>query len=359
LNGCLSFTSNPVDCMSVFKGIAKLLSEGESLVLATIINRSGSAPRSAGSRMAVRSDGSILGTVGGGILEARVQELAASVFENRRTLVRKFTLTPEDASRMGMICGGQVRVLIHFVDASEAFQSRFYQDVAATLDAYRQALLVTLIPAEEEVFERPGCGLTGKDGSLKGTLDSVLMREIAARFGGRQPDVVRYGEEDFLVEPLSKEGSVFIFGAGHIARELAPLAKLVGFRTTVLDDRQEFANRARFPSADAVLVPDSFETAVDGLDIDEESCLVIVTRGHAHDKTVLGQALATKAGYIGMIGSRRKRDAVYEALLKEGFTRADVERVHSPIGHDIGAETPEEIAVSIVAELIRARAGKL
>ena len=345
--------------MSVFKGIAKLLSEGENLVLATIINRSGSAPRSAGSRMAVRSDGSILGTVGGGILEARVQELAAEVFENRRTLVRKFTLTPEDASRMGMICGGQVRVLIHFVDASETFKSRFYQDVAATLDAYRQALLVTLIPREEEISERPGCGLIGKDGSIKGTLDSALVREIAARFGGRQPDVVRYGEDDFLIEPLSNEGSVFIFGAGHISRELAPLTKLVGFRTTVLDDRQEFANRARFPSADAVLVPDSFEKALDGLDIDEESCLVIVTRGHAHDKTVLGKALATKAGYIGMIGSRRKRDAVYEALLKEGFTRADVERVHSPIGLDIGAETPEEIAVSIVAELIRARAGKL
>jgi xanthine dehydrogenase accessory factor len=344
--------------MNVFKGIAKLLSEGESVVLATILDRSGSAPRSVGSRMAVRANGSILGTVGGGVLEARVQDLASEVFKTRKTMVRKFTLTAEDASRMGMICGGQVRILIDFLDASEDLQGRFYNDVVAALDAHRQALLVTLIPGEQGDFERPVHGLIVKDGSFTGTLDPALVREVADLFGGRQPDVVRHGEQDFFVEPLCRQGSVFIFGAGHIGRELAPLSKLVGFRTIAVDDRQEFANRARFPSADAVLVLDSFANAMNGLNIDEESCLVIVTRGHAHDKTVLGLALATKAGYIGMIGSRKKRDAVYEALIEEGFTRDELERVHCPVGLDIKAETPEEIAVSIAAELIQARAGK-
>jgi xanthine dehydrogenase accessory factor len=308
--------------------------------------------------MAVRANGSILGTVGGGVLEARVQDLASEVFKTRKTMVRKFTLTAEDASRMGMICGGQVRILIDFLDASEDLQGRFYNDVVAALDAHRQALLVTLIPGEQGDFERPVHGLIVKDGSFTGTLDPALVREVADLFGGRQPDVVRHGEQDFFVEPLCRQGSVFIFGAGHIGRELAPLSKLVGFRTIVVDDRQEFANRARFPSADAVLVLDSFANAMNGLNIDEESCLVIVTRGHAHDKTVLGLALATKAGYIGMIGSRKKRDAVYEALIEEGFTRDELERVHCPVGLDIKAETPEEIAVSIAAELIQARAGK-
>lgn len=326
-------------------------------MVAVILGRLGSAPRSTGSRMTVRADGSILGTVGGGMLEARVQELARDVFKKRKTMVRNFTLTAEDASRMGMLCGGQVRVLIDFVDASEVLQSRFYNGVSATLDSHRQALLVTRIPGDEGDFEGPEQGLITKDGSFKGSLEPALVREIAGLFNGRQPDVVRCGKEDFLVEPLGREGSVFIFGAGHVARELAPLAKLVGFRTTVIDDRQEFAGRARFPSADEVLVVDSFGDAVKGLDVDEESFLVIVTRGHAHDKTVLGQALATKAGYIGMIGSRKKRDAVYEALIEEGFKRGDMERVHCPVGLDIKAETPEEIAVSIVAELIRARAG--
>ncbi len=344
--------------MNVFKGIAKLLSEGESVVVAAILDRSGSAPRSAGSRMVIRESGSILGTIGGGILEARVQELAAEVFKTRKTVVKNFTLTVEEASLMGMICGGSVRVLIHFVDASEASRNQFYRDVAAALDACRQAWLVTRVPGEEGILDGPEYGLLGKDGSLTGTQGGVPVREIVARFQGGQPDVIRYGEEDFLVEPLCKEGSVFIFGAGHISRELAPLAKLVGFRTIVLDDRQEFANRERFPCADALLILDSFEKALNGLDIDEESYLILVTRGHAYDKSVLRQALATKAGYIGMIGSRRKRDAIYGALLTEGVTRADLERVHSPIGLDIGAETPEEIAVCIVAELIQCRAGK-
>lgn len=346
--------------MNVFKGIARLLSDRESVVVATILARSGSAPRSTGSRMVIRSNGSILGTVGGGILEARVQELASEVFQNRMTMVRKFTLTAEDASRMGMICGGQVRILIDFLDASQDFQSRFYNEVSATLDSCRRALLITRIPGEEGNFERSGDGLAvGKDGPCIGTLDPVTVREVAGLFGGgRQPDVVRRGEEEFLVEPLGREGSVFIFGAGHVGRELASLTKFVGFRTIVIDDRREFANRERFPSADGIHVIGSFGNAMNGLNIDEESFVVIVTRGHAHDKVVLGQALAAKAGYIGMIGSRKKRDAVYEALHEEGFTRESLGSVHCPIGLDIEAETPEEIAVSIVAELIKARAGK-
>jgi xanthine dehydrogenase accessory factor len=344
--------------MSLFKSIANLLAGGESIVLATIVQRSGSAPRAVGSRMVIRPDGSILGTIGGGILEARVQDLAAEVFANHKTLVRDVTLTAEDACRMGMICGGQVRVLIQIVDAAEALQSQFYRDIAAALEAHRQAWLVTSLPRGEGACERPDHGLLGKDGAFTGTLDVVLLQAIVAQFGGRQPEVIRHGRRGFLVEPLCREGSVIIFGAGHISQELAPLAKRVGFRTIVLDDRREFANRGRFPCADEVLVLDSFEQALDGLTIDEESYLVLVTRGHAHDKTVLRQALATPAGYIGMIGSRSKRDAIYEALLKEGATRGDLERVHSPVGIKIGAETPAEIAVSIVAELIQARAGR-
>ncbi len=343
--------------MSFFNDIAKLLSEGESLVLATILSRQGSAPRAAGSRMAVRSDGSILGTIGGGVLEASVQQLAAEVFRDRRTLAREYTLTVEDASRMDMTCGGQVRVLVHFVDASDRAQSRFYRDVAALLDAGRRAVLVTGIPADRESGP-PEQGFLAKDGSHAGTIDPAVMREVAGRFSGGRPGEIRCDERDFLVEPLCDKGSVFIFGAGHISRELAPLAKLVGFRTVVLDDRHEFASRARFPSADSVLVIDSFEKALAGLIIDEDSFLVIVTRGHAHDKTVLGQSLATNACYIGMIGSRRKRDAIYEALIGEGAARADLDRVHCPIGLDIGAETPEEIALCIAAELVQARARK-
>ena len=342
--------------MAFFKSVSALLAEGESLVMAVILARSGSAPRSVGSRMAVRKDGSIVGTIGGGILEARVQELAGTVFQSHETIVRTFTLTAEDASLMGMICGGQVRLLIHYVDATRSDQALLYRKALELLNTRRTGWLVSRIPDRGREAKAPLQGLVGPDGLHAGTLEHAAIQEVLSRFDGRQPDMVARGSESFLVEPLSKEGCVFIFGAGHISQDLAPLVRLVGFRTVVLDDRPEFANRERFPTADEIRVISTFERALDGLEIDAESCLVLVTRGHAHDKTVLGLSLKTEAGYIGMIGSRRKRDAIYQSLRKEGYTQEDIDRVHSPIGLDIGAETPAEIAVSIVAELIQHRA---
>ena len=126
-------------------------------------------------------------------------------------------------------------------------------------------------------------------------------------------------------------------------------------RVAAVDDRPEFADQTRFPGAKEVLI-EPFEGVMEKLPINESAYVVIVTRGHIHDKIVLGQALKTEAKYVGMIGSRRKRDIIYQKLLEEGFTKKDIDRVYSPIGLDIGAETPEEIAVSIVAELIKVRA---
>ena len=135
----------------------------------------------------------------------------------------------------------------------------------------------------------------------------------------------------------------------------AHLAALVGFRVVVIDDRLEYANKERFPEAEKTLVIKNFTRAFDGLEIDADSYIVIVTRGHQYDRAVLEQSLRTSAGYIGMISSRRKREAIYEYLTAQGFTKERLAQVHSPIGIDIGGETPEEIAVSIVAELIKVR----
>ena len=132
---------------------------------------------------------------------------------------------------------------------------------------------------------------------------------------------------------------------------------MVDFRTVALDDRAEFANAERFAEAEEVIVLADFEKALDGLDIGPDSYVVILTRGHSHDQTVLEQALGTEAGYIGMIGSHKKRDTIYQSLLQKGFTQEDLKRVHSPIGLSIKAETPEEIAVSIIGEMVAHRAG--
>lgn len=344
--------------MSIYNSIAQLLRAGEDLVVAVIVSSLGSAPRAMGARMAVHRDGSIEGTIGGGILEAKVQNLAKEVFSRRSFLVRQFVLTDEDAGRLGMICGGQVEVLLHFVDASQPSNPVLYEKATAAIESKKQFWLITGIPSGEDDAEQAEQHLAGDDGTHIGPLQSGLVDILTAEAGAGMPKLIRHGRKRFLVESLSRAAVVYIFGAGHISHKLAPLTGLVGFRTVVLDDRQEFANRQRFDTADEIIVPDSFERVFEGLDIDENSFLVLVTRGHAHDKTVLGQALRTRAGYIGMIGSRRKRDAVYDALCGEGIPRVEFDRVCSPIGVDIGAETPEEIAVSIVAELIRARAKK-
>lgn len=342
--------------MEAFKSICELLAKGESFVLAAIVSRSGSAPRAVGTRMIVRSNGSIIGTIGGGILEALVQELAREVFMERKALIREFVLKAEDAECMGMICGGQLQVLIHFVDALDGTCTQLYREVLAAFKSRKRAWLITVLPSGKSGREVPEQHLVRAVGNILGSMDEKTAQALIAQVRPGQPEVVAYGEDRYLVECLCHEGTVYIFGAGHISQKLAPLTSLVGFRTVVLDDRDEFANRRLFESVDEIVILDSFERAFEGLEINEDSYLVLVTRGHAHDKTVLREALRTGAGYIGMIGSRKKRDAIYEALCREGFSRHELERVHSPIGLNIGAETPEEIAVSIVAELVQERA---
>ena len=342
--------------MQIFSDLLELLTQKESVVLTTILSRSGSTPRAIGSRMIVRRDESILGTIGGGILEARVQKMAKDAFDHKGTMVHDFVLTAEDAEKMGMICGGQLRVLIQYIDANDSAYLSFYQQVKAVLKEGKSAWLITRIPTGETAHSSSMQCLSHNDGDqvFVGPHEDIAIPASLSK--SREPEMVTWGASHFLVEPLCNEGVVLIFGAGHISQKLAPLTKLVGFRTVVLDDRTEFANRDRFASADDVMVLSSFNGAMADLPIDENSYIVLVTRGHAHDKTLLGEALATRAGYIGMIGSLRKRDAVYQDLEKEGYTRESFKRVHSPIGLSIAAETPEEIAVSITAELIAIRA---
>jgi xanthine dehydrogenase accessory factor len=162
-------------------------------------------------------------------------------------------------------------------------------------------------------------------------------------------------KQRFLVETLRPTGTVYLFGAGHVSQRISPLSQSVGFRTVVLDDRAEFANCDRFPAPAEVVQIESFES-LPPLRIDEDSYLVIITRGHAYDRVVLQQVVRSGAAYIGMIGSRSKRDQVYQQMMLQGFREDELARVHSPIGTNIGAETPEELAVSIVGELIQVRA---
>ena len=162
-------------------------------------------------------------------------------------------------------------------------------------------------------------------------------------------------EHPVFLEWIRPRGTAFIFGAGHVGICVAHLASYVDFRVVVVDDRAEFANPQKVPDAHEVAAVDAFDQFFADSSLDEDSYVVIVTRGHAHDKAVLSQALKTPAGYIGMIGSRRKTNLIFQALLTEGFSREDLQRVHAPIGLTIGGETPQEIGVSIVGEMVDVR----
>ena len=250
--------------MDVFKSISGLLSNGESFVLATVVGRSGSAPRAVGARMVIRKDDSIFGTIGGGILEAKVQNFAKTVFIERMTILHKFVLTAEDADRIGMICGGQVEVLVHFVEASSQHNVQFYQEILAAVVSGKRKWLITELPSGSNVREAPVQRLVGEGGTLACPMEGGTFRPLVSQAGAKQAEVVEHGGKRFLVECLYRSGTVYIFGAGHISQKLVPLAGSVGFRTVVLDDRQDFANREHFDTADQIVVLDSFDRALEG-----------------------------------------------------------------------------------------------
>jgi xanthine dehydrogenase accessory factor len=324
------------------RDVAGLVRAGEPFVLATVVESSGSTPRSSGAKMAVRRDGTIIGTVGGGLGEARACKAAGDMLSNGAAdgaaRLMFVDMTRELAADSDMICGGGLSMLLEMA-APDGECARAYAELDGMLRKGVPATLTTRID--------------GGDSPR-----AVGHDLVAGRPDLDVPSFTRDSDPMALAEPFIPPAPLYIFGAGHVSRFTARVAAMVGFRTVVLDDREEYANRERFPEADEVVVLPSFAGCCDSFKDDAEAFVVIVTRGHLHDRTVLAEALRTRARYVGMIGSSTKRNKIYDSLLADGFTRADIERCYSPIGLPLGGQTPEEIAVSIVGELIQVRAGK-
>jgi xanthine dehydrogenase accessory factor len=253
--------------MDVFEELVRLRRLGQKCALATIVEVRGSIPSYETAKLLVREDGSMAGTIGGGCVEAEVWNAAREAIDTERPRHLTFNLGQDAAYDNGLICGGQL---------------------------------------------------------------------------------------DVLVEPILPQPRAVIFGAGHISKSLAKVAGLAGFATVIVDDRESFANRERFPDVDEIHAGD-YEEIFPKLDVSGSSYLVIVTRGHRDDMRVLRWAVTTPARYIAMVGSKRKVISVVKELEKEGIPRDAFDRIHAPMGLDIGAITPEEIAVSVVAEMIAAR----
>ncbi|MCI8526349.1 MAG: XdhC family protein [Oscillospiraceae bacterium] len=308
------------------------LRAGEDAVLCTILEASGSTPRGAGAKMAVFSGGGMAGTVGGGPVEHRCRQTALRALAAGRSQVERFQL--RQGNDLGMICGGDVTVFFQMFRAAVPEHLALLEGALALLAAHKDSWMVTSI------------GTAGEwSAELAAQPDAALERRPVLTGAGPW----RYAE------PLGRAGRIFLFGGGHVSQALTPVLAQVDFPVVICEDRTEFADPARFPAAQEVVMLD-FARALARFPVGEADGIVIMTRGHQNDYQVLRQALETGAGYLGVIGSRAKAAATFERLRAGGFTQADLDRVHTPIGLPIGAETPQEIAVSVAAELIRWRA---
>jgi xanthine dehydrogenase accessory factor len=351
----------------IYAEIIKALEKKEKLALATLVTRVGSAPRGVGAKYLIKEDGSSFGSIGGGCVEAEVWQGAREVMRKGEGGILHFNLTAEQLAEGGLICGGNIDIFVE--PLKEGFIS-IYREVMRMKQKGGVAVLATLISMDgvfpkgessKALFkisgEKVGSLFNGKE------LEQRILEESEALLNEKKPRVIvlSSGKEDasrkkieVLLEPIFSEPTVYIFGAGHISQQLSPLARRVHFKVVVIDDREMFANRERFPEADEVIVSE-FDECFGRLSIDESSYIVIVTRGHLYDGFVLEQAVKTNARYIGMIGSKKKIRTLYQNLIEKGVPKEALSRVHAPIGLDIHSETPEEIGVSIIAELIKAR----
>lgn len=324
------------------------LESGENAVLCRILSASGSSPRGAGALMAVFSDSSTLGTVGGGAVEAAAQRQAAELFPAGSSLIRSYMLHADAENDLGMVCGGEVRILFQVLHSSDTAELTLLREATSMAGRRCNGWLILCL--------RDGhlcdAGLWSDDRGLQ-TLRMVSEETLLPLLRGTPQ--LSEGNLTIYTEPLCRRERVVIFGGGHVGRALVPVLSPLEFYIEVVESRPWLADPARFPLADAVTLCD-FSKIDEAVTLCDADYAVVMTPGHQSDLTVLSQVLRTKASYIGCIGSRKKIAKTNELLLAQGFTSEDLSRIHSPIGLPIGAETPEEIAISIAAELIACRA---
>lgn len=342
----------------IWNALDTILGKGESVVAATVVTKDGSAPGPAGARMFLLENADILGTIGGGPMEGHAIDAAVAIMASGRPEVLDIDLSGEIGDGSDAICGGMVSVFLERIDPVEA-NLNLYRVLSDTISANRTCFLVSPLAVDGGAGGQKR-GLLVADGSLlAGILPDAVAREACQRSRMLvSPAILSIGGSRYFLEPFLARDTLVICGAGHIARPTAHIAAMADFRVVVLDDRELFANRERFPTADEVVVLPSFADCFAGRVLDADTSVVIVSRCHKQDRTILTQALRTDAGYIGMIGSSRKVAAVLDELIKEGFPRERVAVTHAPIGLPIGGDTPVEIAISIVAECIKERTGR-
>ncbi len=365
--GCGSRPGTGCRVRDIREAVAGLYASGERFAVATVIDTFKSAPRPAGAAMAVSASGEVVGSLSGGCVEGAVYEEALEAIRTGVPVRRTYGVADEDAFSVGLTCGGTLHVFVEPVDRDR------YPSLGPVLDAIEEHRPVAVATV---VSDPRGGGRTGMrrivwpghaEGDVGGDrLTDALDDDVRGMLAQGSTGLLRYGadgqrrgdELEVFVQAFTPPPRMLVFGAIDFAAAVARTGAFLGYRVTVCDARPVFATAKRFPAAEEVVVkwPHVYLDEVADL-IDERTAVCVLTHDPKFDVPVLAAALRTRAGYIGAMGSRRTHDDRMARLREAGVSEEDLARLHSPIGLDLGARTPEETAVSIAAELVRDRWG--
>ncbi|TDO44261.1 xanthine dehydrogenase accessory factor [Kribbella sp. VKM Ac-2527] len=344
--------------------IREWYADGGRFAVATVIDTFRSAPRQPGAAMAVSGDGVVVGSVSGGCVEADVYEVAREVIQTGLPSVRRYGVSDDDVFAVGLTCGGVIEVLVQPVDLASFAE---FDAVSDAISSGRPVAVATVVSTGDCLGHRLVVWPDRVTGSLGDSgLDAAVVEDAVAMLDQGATAIRHYGpqgecqrtEVAVFVQAFTPPPRMFVFGAIDFAAAMARTGKFLGYHVTVCDARGVFATRLRFPEADEVVVswPHRFlaEAVEQGL-VDRRTALCVLTHDPKFDVPLLEVALRTEAGYIGAMGSRRTHDERLSRLRAVGVTDAELARLWSPIGLDLGARTPEETAISIAAEIIATR----
>ena len=335
----------------ILPDLDKWRAENKSIALATVIQTWGSSPRREGARMALTPDGNITGSVSGGCVEGAVFEAGVAVLKSNRPQLLHFGVADETAWEVGLACGGSIDIFVKPLDI-EAFKP-----LRSTLMEEKSAVLVTVVKGSDEVLGREM--LVREDGNVTGTISDKLNQQVVklakeTLSQGESHRALLDEDVEVFVEVIAPPPTLIAVGGVHITIALMALAKTLGYRTIVVDPRSAFGNEGRFPHVDQLiqLWP---EDAFQQIPITRSTAIAMLTHEPKLDDPALKIALPSSAFYVGALGSRTTQAKRRQRLLEEGLTEKQLDRLHGPIGLEIGAGTPEEIAISIMAEIVAAR----
>jgi xanthine dehydrogenase accessory factor len=325
--------------------------ENKAIALATVVQTWGSSPRRAGAKMALTPDGNITGSVSGGCVEGAVFDIGIDVLKSDRPQLLHFGVADETAWEVGLACGGSIDIFVKPLDME------IFSPLRATLVDEKSAVLVTVIRGPDEILGREM--LVREEGTVAGTIQDEVNERVKALArdtlaGGESRRAMLNEDVEVFVEMISPPPTLVAVGGVHITVALMALAKTLGYRTVVVDPRSAFGNETRFPQVDQ-LIQSWPQEAFQQIPINRSTAVAMLTHDPKLDDPALKIALPSPAFYVGALGSRITQAKRRQRLLDDGLTQEQLDRLHGPIGLDIGAGTPEEIAISIMAEIVAAR----